>query len=62
MNANPDVPPTDNRRLELFKFYEKAAQRTRTDAWTQLTWGLTLSGALLGFSVDLLCERSCECT
>ena len=37
----------------MFKFYEDAAQCTKRDAWTQTTWILTLSGAILGFSMNL---------
>ena len=29
MTADPPVPPPDNRRFELFKFYEEAAQRAK---------------------------------
>jgi hypothetical protein len=60
MTADPPVPPPDNRRFELFKFYEEAAQRAKTDAWTQTSWVLTLSGAALGFSINLYVkDRAC---
>ena len=40
-------------RVDLFKFYEEASRQTKVDAWTQTTWILALSGAILGFSIDL---------
>jgi hypothetical protein len=46
-----------DRRFELFKFYENASQRTKSDAWTQTTWVLTISGAVLGFSMKLYVEH-----
>ena len=45
------------KRFELFKFYEEASQRTKSDAWTQTTWVLTLSGAILGFSINLYVDH-----
>jgi hypothetical protein len=45
------------KRFELFKFYEEALQRTKSDAWTQTTWVLTLSGAILAFSIQLYVEH-----
>ena len=46
-----------DKRFELFKFYEEASQRTKADAWTQTTWVLTLSGAILAFSVEVYLEH-----
>jgi len=57
-----NVPDTNvdlqNRRFELFKFYEEASQRAKSDAWTQTTWVLTLSGAILAYSINLYVEHS----
>lgn len=42
-----------DKRFELFKFYEDAAERAKSHAWTQSTWILALNGAILGFSLNL---------
>src|SRR5262245_46549230 len=47
----------DKQRFELFKFYEEAANRAKTDAWTQTTWVLALVGAILAFSMKLYVEH-----
>lgn len=60
MNAEgstSDVATSSDKRFELFKFYEEASQRTKSDAWTQTSWVLTLSGAILGFSMNLFIEH-----
>jgi hypothetical protein len=44
-----DMPPQN--KLELFKFYEDAAERTKDRAWTQTSWMLTLNSGVLGFSL-----------
>ncbi|MFM2053567.1 MAG: hypothetical protein RL456_1604 [Pseudomonadota bacterium] len=38
--------------LQMHQFHEESAQQYKSDAWTQATWLLTLSGAVLGFSID----------
>lgn len=38
--------------LQMYQFHEESAQEYKSDAWTQTTWILTLSGAVLGFSID----------
>lgn len=38
--------------LQMYQFHEASAQQYKSDAWTQTTWILTLSGAVLGFSID----------
>jgi hypothetical protein len=43
--------------FELFKFYEEAASRAKTDAWTQTSWVLTLVGGILAFSINLYVEH-----
>jgi hypothetical protein len=63
MNADPQTESANesadlSRRFEMFKFYEGAAQRTKADAWTQTTWVLALSGAILGFSMKAQLEYS----
>lgn len=40
------------RHLQMYQFHEVSAQKYKSDAWTQTTWILTLSGAVLGFSID----------
>lgn len=44
--------------LDLFKFYEEAAEKTKAHAWAQTTWVLTLNAAILGFSVNFLASNS----
>jgi hypothetical protein len=56
-NASNESAELQNRRFELFKFYEEASQRAKSDAWTQTTWVLTLSGAILAFSINLDVEH-----
>jgi hypothetical protein len=56
-NASVDEAAELDRRFQMFKFYEDAAQRTKSDAWTQTTWVLTLSGAILGFSMKVYVEH-----
>lgn len=51
--SNSEAAADLDRRFQMFKFYEDAVQRTKADAWTQTTWILTLSGAVLGFSMNL---------
>jgi hypothetical protein len=46
--------------FELFTLYEEAARATKTTAWTQTTWILTLSAGVLGFSVDQQVEGNAQ--
>lgn len=57
-HSSPNVNCNESdKRFELFKFYEDASQRTKSNAWTQATWVLTLSGAILAFSINLYIEH-----
>lgn len=57
MQPTEKLPGTESlapeKLFEFFKFYEEAAARIKSHAWTQSTWILTLNGAILGFSLDL---------
>lgn len=44
--------------LELFRFYEEAAEKAKAHAWSQTTWILTLNAAILGFSVSFYADHS----
>ncbi len=44
--------------LNLFKFYEEAAEKAKAHAWSQTTWILTLNAAILGFSVNFYASNS----
>lgn len=47
-----------DKALEMFKFYEEAAERTKGHAWSQTTWILTLNAGILAFSLNLYAEYS----
>ena len=49
---------TQDQTLNLFKFYEEAAEKTKAHAWSQTTWILTLNAAILGFSVNFYANNS----
>ena len=36
----------------MYQLHEESAQKYKSDAWSQTAWILTLSGAVLGFSID----------
>jgi hypothetical protein len=51
--SDTTTTPTDLEcHLQMYQFHEVSAQKYKSDAWTQTTWILTLSGAVLGFSID----------
>jgi hypothetical protein len=54
--SSADLAPKE--RLELFKFYEEAAEKTKAHAWTQTSWILTLNAGVLGFSLTLYLEKA----
>jgi hypothetical protein len=39
--------------LSSYEFYEEAARNTKTHAWSQTTWILSLNAGVLAFSVNL---------
>src|ERR1700752_3614791 len=49
---------TSDQLIDLYKFYEDAAQKTKTHAWTQSAWMLGLNGAILAFSLKVFVERA----
>lgn len=51
-------PLAPEKLFEIFKFFEEAAERTKSHAWTQSAWILTLNGAILGFSLNLFVEHA----
>ena len=53
----PDEPLTAAQRLEIFKFYEEAAEKAKAHAWSQTTWILTLNAGILAFSVTFFAEH-----
>jgi hypothetical protein len=48
---------TPEKAFEAFKFYEEAAEKTKSHAWSQTTWILTLNAGILAFSLDLYAEH-----
>jgi hypothetical protein len=38
--------------LDYFKYYEDAAEKAKTHAWSQTTWILALNAGIMAFSVD----------
>jgi hypothetical protein len=55
--SSGNEPLAPEKLFEFFKFYEEAAERTKSHAWTQSAWILTLNGAILGFSLKLYVEH-----
>jgi hypothetical protein len=49
---------TSDQTLNLFKFYEEAADKAKAHAWAQTTWVLTLNAAILGFSVNYFASNA----
>jgi hypothetical protein len=47
-----------DKALEMFKFYEEAAEKTKGHAWSQTTWILTLNAGILAFSLNLFAAYS----
>ena len=46
-----------DKALELFKFYEAAAEKTKAQAWAQTTWILSLNAAIIAFSLNFYAEH-----
>ncbi|OOP57225.1 MAG: hypothetical protein AYP45_04670 [Candidatus Brocadia carolinensis] len=44
--------------LTLFKFYEEAAEKTKSHAWSQTTWILTLNTGIFAFSLNFYAEHA----
>lgn len=55
-----DQPLRPEERIDLFKFYESAAQTAKETAWTQTAWVLTLNAGVIGFAFDLFIRRPNE--
>ena len=53
----PASEMSPDQTLDLFKFYEEAAEKAKAHAWAQTTWVLTLNAAILGFSVTFLASH-----
>lgn len=49
---------TTSEKLETFKFYEAAAEKSKAHAWTQTTWILSLNTGILAFSLNFYAEHS----
>ena len=47
-----------NQMLDAFKFYEEAAEKTKSHAWTQTAWILTLNTGVIAFSLDLYLQHA----
>jgi len=52
-----DVPLTPAQKLEIFKFYEEAAEKAKAQAWSQTTWILTLNAGILAFSLTFFADH-----
>jgi len=55
-NRNSDKLGAD-KIIDVYKFYEESAARTKGHAWSQTTWILALNAGLLAFSAKLYSER-----
>jgi hypothetical protein len=49
---------SSSEKLEIFKFYEEAAEKTKAHAWTQTAWILTLNAGVIAFSLNLYLEHA----
>ena len=47
-----------DRSMELFKFYEAAADKAKERSWSLTTWVLALNAAILAFSFDFFAEHA----
>jgi hypothetical protein len=47
-------------KLELFKFYEEAAEKAKAHAWAQTTWILAINAGIIGFSVTFFADKCGE--
>lgn len=55
MQLPPGLSQTE--ALQLWEHFQTEAFRYKDNAWTQVTWATTVSGALLAFSVTTTLER-----
>jgi hypothetical protein len=44
-------------KIDLFKFYEEAADKTKSHAWSQTTWILTLNAGIFAFSLKMFSDK-----
>jgi hypothetical protein len=49
---------SSNDSMELFKFYEGAADKAKDRSWTLTTWVLALNAGLLAFSFDFFAKNA----
>lgn len=52
-----DESLTSAQKIEMFKFYEEAAEKAKAHAWSQTTWILTLNAGILAFSLTFFAEH-----
>jgi len=53
-----EISLTLTEKLETFKFYEEASEKTKAHAWTQTAWILTLNAGVIAFSLNLYLEHA----
>ncbi len=51
-----EVSLAPEHKLEIFKFYQEAAEKTKVHAWSQTTWILTLNAGIMVFSLSFFAE------
>jgi hypothetical protein len=49
---------TSEQTLASFKFYEEAAEKAKSHAWSQTTWILALNAGIMAFSLKFYAEHS----
>jgi hypothetical protein len=49
---------TPSQKLETFKFYQEASEKTKVHAWTQTAWILTLNAGVIAFSLNLYLDHA----
>jgi hypothetical protein len=66
MPQDPEIPTPRSdelsfgQTLDTFKFYEDAAEKAKSHAWSQTTWILTLNAAIIGFSLTFYAEHGAD--
>jgi hypothetical protein len=58
MSTEPTAQLSPNNSMELFKFYEGAADKAKERSWSLTTWVLALNAAILAFSFDFFAKNA----
>lgn len=56
--SKPQTSLSPSNSMELFKFYEGAADKAKERSWSLTTWVLALNAAILAFSFDFFAKNA----